>query len=365
MLIGVGWWFLFGAVKILKRQPIPSSNIRFRLRPIQLTRILGNRYPIPIAGWKMITRPKLPPGSLLKMKLLLVTWKKSHIKKRFGLVWKNFGIMKKYGAPFKGGDHYFFYKNDGLQNQDVLYYQKGLDGTPEVFIDPNTLSADGTVAISQATPSNDGKYLAFQVSSSGSDWKEIQVMEIESRSLLSDRTNWVKFSGIAWYQDGFYYGRFDEPTQGDELKSANTFHKIYYHKLRTDQSEDRLVFSNNEDAERTFFGQVTEDERFLIISGAKGTSGNSVNLTDLANPGNSFVVAVDHFENDHYLVGSEGDYLYYQTNLGAPNQRLVKFTIDNAPIDQWQEVIPESQNVLSASMVSGKNFRQLFGGRKD
>lgn len=277
---------------------------------------------------------------------------KEKIRARMEKLWN----YEKYGAPFKGGDYYFFYKNDGLQNQDVLYFRKGIDGTPEVFIDPNTLSSDGTIAISQATPSNDGKFLAYQVSASGSDWKEIRIMEIESRNLLSDAVNWVKFSFIGWFRDGFYYGRFDQPKEGGELKSSNTYHKIYYHQLRTDQAQDKLVFQNNEDAQRTFSAEVTKDERFLIISGAKGTSGNSVHLQDLSNPENPFVVAVGHFDNDHVLVGSEGNYLYFQTNLGAPNQRLVKFTMDNPGPDQWEEVIPETRNVLAASMAGGKIF---------
>jgi len=263
---------------------------------------------------------------------------------------------EKYRPPFKGGENYFFFKNDGLQNQDVLYIQKSPDDQPELFLDPNKLSEDGTVAISGVTISNDGKYLGYQVSVSGSDWREINVMDIESKELLSDKVEWVKFSGISWYKDGFFYSRYEQPAAGDELKSVSKFQKVYYHKIGALQAVDQLIYENKDDGDRNHFASVTEDERYLMVYGSKSTSGNSLYIKNIADPAGSFVTAVENFDNDHRVVGNEGDWLFIQTNLDAPNVRVVKVKSSQPQVENWEDVIPESENVLNSATGGGKIF---------
>jgi prolyl oligopeptidase len=174
---------------------------------------------------------------------------------------------ERYSSPSKEGDWYYFFKNDGLQNQNVLYRQESLDGEEELFLDPNTFSEDGTIALNATGFSSEGKYFAYSVSVSGSDWNEIYVMNTETKEKLSDKVEWVKFSGINWYDDGFFYTRFPEPEEGEELSGVNKFAKVCYHKVGTSQSEDKVVVSNPEDGDEYYGVSITEDERFLIVSG--------------------------------------------------------------------------------------------------
>ena len=192
------------------------------------------------------------------------------IKDRLTQIWD----YPKYGTPFKEGDNYFFFKNDGLQNQSVLYIMKGLDAEPEVFLDPNKFSEDGTIALAGLSVSKDGKYFTYSISKSGSDWNEIFVMDVDSRKSLEDNLQWVKFSGMSWKDDGFYYSRYDEPEEDDELSGKNEFHKIYFHKVGTQQSEDILIHKNDEQPLRNYYGGTTEDETYLIMSESESTSGN-------------------------------------------------------------------------------------------
>ena len=195
----------------------------------------------------------------------------------------------KEGTPFRVGEYYFFYKNDGLQNQSVLYYQKGLDGTPEVFLDPNTLSKDGTVALNTVTFSKDDRYAAYSVSRSGSDWVDIYVMEVATRKQLADKIEWVKFSGASWGDGGFYYSRYDAPAEGASAYSAkNEFQKVYFHKLGTSQAEDRLIYEDKTHPLRYFSGFVSDDFRWLFIVGSEGTSGNEILYKNLTVPNASF-----------------------------------------------------------------------------
>ena len=262
---------------------------------------------------------------------------------------------EKVSQPFVEGDYTYFYKNDGLQNQSVLYSQASLDAEGEVFLDPNTLSNDGTVSMAGFAVSEDGKYAAYQIQRSGSDWREIHVMEVASKKKLEDVVYWVKFSGISWYKDGFYYSRYDEPKDGDALKGANQYQKVYYHKVGTEQSEDQLVYQDQEHAQRGFSAGTTEDERFLILSGWESTSGNTLMIKDLEKSNSDFVTIIDNFENDHNIVGSDGDDLYIITTLDAPNQRLVKVSAANPSPANWKDVLPQTKNVLrSVSLVGGK-----------
>lgn len=266
----------------------------------------------------------------------------------------------KEGTPFRRGDYYFFYKNDGLQNQSVLYYQKGLDGTPEVFLDPNTFSANGTVALSAVTFSKDDKYAAYSVSESGSDWVEIRVMEVESRKPLEDKVNWVKFSGASWGKDGFYYSRYDEPT-GSTYSAKNEYQKVYFHKLGTAQSADELIYEDTEHPLRYFSGFVSDDFRWLFIVGSEGTHGNEVLVKDLTGRenGGKFATLFKGFENDYSIIECEDNYIWVLTNRNAPNFKLIGVSLLPTKAPQQRDVIPESDNLLQWATTAGG---QLFVG---
>lgn len=260
-------------------------------------------------------------------------------------------------APEQAGDYYIYERNDGTQNQSVYYIRKGLEGEAAVLLDPNTLSEDGTVAVSGMSISHDHKYLAYQISRSGSDWREIQVMDLQNRSMLEDKLDWVKFSNMSWRGDGFYYNRYDAPSEGDELKSANTNMKVYFHKLGTSQDEDVLVYEDPENPGHFFGVDVSEDERYLILFIAEGTSGNKIRIKDLE-ADSDFVTIVDDFENDNSIVGNTGGTFYMQTSIDAPNNRLVSFSLEQPTT--WSDLIPESEEVLSVSQAGGKFFARYL-----
>ena len=259
----------------------------------------------------------------------------------------------KEGTPFRVGEYYFFYKNDGLQNQSVLYYQKGLDGTPEVFLDPNTLSKDGTVALNTVTFSKDDRYAAYSVSRSGSDWVDIYVMEVATRKQLADKIEWVKFSGASWGDGGFYYSRYDAPAEGASAYSAkNEFQKVYFHKLGTSQAEDRLIYEDKTHPLRYFSGFVSDDFRWLFIVGSEGTSGNEILYKNLTVPNASFKTLFKGFANDYSIVDCIGNTAYVLTNDAAPNFRLVSVDL-NAAVPVATDVIPESENLLEWATTAG------------
>ena len=234
----------------------------------------------------------------------------------------------RYSAPFRVGGYYFYSKNDGLQNQSVLYYQKGLDGEPQVFIDPNTLSADGTVRIGLMGESQDDRYMAISRSEAGSDWQEIRVMEIATRRELPDRLRWVKFSGAGWSGDGFYYSRYDEPKAGDELKAKNENQKVYYHKLGDAQENDALVFADPAHPLRYYGAGVSEDKRYLFLFISEGTHGSEVQFRDLTKKDDPFHLLCPGFEFDYSPIDNIGGTFLVHTNCDAPNYRVV--AIDGA-----------------------------------
>lgn len=274
------------------------------------------------------------------------------VRKRLEELWN----YPKIGAPFKKGDYYYFFKNDGLQNQSVLYRQKTLNGTPEVFIDPNKFSASGTVALGSISFSKDAKYIAYQIAKAGSDWQQAFVMDVESKQLLKDSIDWIKFSGISWRKDGFYYSRYDKPTEESKLSKKNEFHKVYYHKLGTSQDEDALIFEDKEHPLRNAGAHVTEDERFLILSQSEGTSGNQVLYWDLQDPSQKgFNLLVKGFEFEPSIVDSHGDKLILLTNEGAPNYKVE--LIDPKNPSSRQLLIPEQKEVLQGVGTAG---RRLF-----
>lgn len=274
------------------------------------------------------------------------------IKQRLTQIWN----FEKRTAPFKKGSKYFFYKNDGIQNQSVLFVQEGLTGTPKVLLDPNALAADGTVSLGGLAVSKDGKYLAYSINRAGSDWSEIYVMEIASGKKLQDEIKWVKFSDIAWKGDGFYYSAYDAPKGGSELSNKNEFHKVYFHKIGETQSKDILVYEDKEHPLRNFSAGVTEDQNLLLLYGSESTSGTSLAVKDLRKPNASFVWLVTNFENNYGVVHSEGNKIYVITDKGAPKYQLLEIDITGKPdYENWKKIIPESSDLLeSVSLCNGK-----------
>jgi prolyl oligopeptidase len=266
---------------------------------------------------------------------------------------------ERYGIPFKRGDRYFFYKNDGLQNQSVLYTLPTLEAEPTVLLDPNTLSADGTVALSSIAISENGAYLAYGLSASGSDWVEWQVRDIASGKDFDDHLKWVKFSGAAWTHDhqGWFYSRYDEPDATTKLEAVNYYQKLYYHRLGTPQSEDVLVYERPDQKEWGFSGGVTDDGRYLVISVWRGTDPrNLVFYKDLSSPDNPVVELISAFEAEFSYVGNEGTRFWFRTDLDAPKGRLLAIDLADPDRDHWQAVIPEAADTLQDVSLLNHQF---------
>ncbi|MEO1261376.1 MAG: prolyl oligopeptidase family serine peptidase [Bacteroidota bacterium] len=259
---------------------------------------------------------------------------------------------EKYSAPSRVGDYYFFSKNDGLQNQSVIYRQKGLDGEPEVFIDPNKLSEDGTTAIGIAGVSDDNKYMAISRSDAGSDWQKMHVYEVATMQKLDDELEWVKFSGASFWKDGFFYSRYPEPKEGDELKGNNLNHSVYYHKIGDPQSKDKLIYEDKDNPAYYHFGYVTEDDKYFILFQQPGTDGFKTMYKDLEKDG-PFVTLVDGYTNKSSVIHSLGDKFLVRTDIGAPNYRLVEVDLNNPGQENWKDVIPESENLLQGVNTGG------------
>jgi len=259
----------------------------------------------------------------------------------------------RYSSPFRAGEHYFFYKNDGLQNQSVCYIQKGLDGTPEVFFDPNALSPDGTVRLSLTSLSKDDRYVALSRGEAGSDWSELRVMEVATKKELPDRIRWVKFSGAAWQGAGFYYSGYEKPAPGEELKAKNEYQKIFYHKLGDPQEKDVLVYQDREHPLRYVGAETTEDEKFLFLVVSEGTSGNELYVRDLAKKHAEFMPLVKGFDFDSAPIDIVGGKALVHTNVDAPNFRVVLVDPAKPAKENWQTVIAEKPDVLSGANAAG------------
>lgn len=274
------------------------------------------------------------------------------IRKRLQEIWN----YPRYSSPFKRGGFYFFFKNDGLQNQSVLYRQSALNEEPEVFLDPNTFSEDGTVSLGGLSFSNDDRYMAYLVSESGSDWRKLKVMEVATEQVLKDEIRWIKFSHASWYKDGFYYSRYDEPAKGKELSAVNEYHKVYYHKLGTPQSEDRLIYEDRHHPRRYFSAQVTEDERFLILSASEGTHGEEVYYMDLQEQQPSFRLLFKGFEYNYQIIDNLDDRLLVLTEHGAPKNHLVLVDPKRPEKENWKILIPENDYLLQWVNLCGNQF---------
>jgi prolyl oligopeptidase len=247
----------------------------------------------------------------------------------------------RYSAPFRAGEYYFFYKNDGLQNQSVCYIQKGLDGTPAVFLDPNQLSPDGTVRASILSVSKDNRYAAVSRGEAGSDWSEIRVMEIPSGKELPDVVRWVKFSGAAWRGDGFYYSGFSRPAPGQELQAKNEYQKVFYHRLGDPQEKDLLILEDKKRPLLYFGADVSEDETMLFLTISEGTSGNALMVQDLTKKKADLELLVKGFEFDSAAIDTAPGGILVYTNAGAPNYRVVLIDPKNPAPESWKTVIPE------------------------
>ncbi|HMR18365.1 MAG TPA: prolyl oligopeptidase family serine peptidase [Sphingobacterium sp.] len=275
------------------------------------------------------------------------------IKSRLEKLWN----FERYSAPFKEGEYTYFYKNDGLQNQAVLYRRKGDDGAEEIFLDPNKFSADGTTSLAGISFSKDGSRVAYQISEGGSDWRKVIVLNTADKSILGDTLIEIKFSGLAWKgNEGFYYSSYDKPVAGSALSAMTDQHKLYFHKLNTDQSSDELVFGGARTPRRYISAGLTEDERFLFISAAVTTSGNELYIKDLQNPDAGFVTVVGNFDKNHYILDNEGSTLIIYTELNAPNGRIVSVDVSNPDSQYWKNLIPETEHVLQPSIGGGKIF---------
>ncbi len=279
---------------------------------------------------------------------------REQVKKRLTEIWN----YPKYSSPSKKAGMYFFSKNDGLQNQSVLYMQTALSAEPQVLLDPNKLSTDGTAALSSTSISKDGKYLAYGVQRSGSDWTEIYIMDIATRTVLPDHVEWVKFSGMSWQNDGFYYSRYDVPKDKDKAYSTkNEYHKVYYHKVGTPQSADVLVYEDTKHPQRNHGVYTDDTEEYAFLNISEGTSGNALWFKSTRNAQAVFQPIVAEFTEDISVIDVVDGLFYCFTNIGAPNNRVVRIDPKNPARSAWKEIIPEAKEALQgASIAGGKIF---------
>ena len=281
------------------------------------------------------------------------------LKERLSSLWN----YEKIGAPFKEGKYTYFYKNDGLQNQYVLYRYKTMDNpdTAEVFLDPNTFKEDGTISLGNTSFSEDASFLAYSISEGGSDWRKILVMHTETKKVIEDTIMDVKFGGLSWLaNDGFYYSSYDKP-EGSELSAKTDQHKLFYHKLGTPQKEDALIFGGlTSEKHRYINGYVSEDNRFLQVSASTSTSGNKLFLKDLKLPNSDFLAILNNTDSDSYIIENVGSKLYIVTNLNAPNKKIITVDAANPTPENWVDFIPETEHVLSPSTAGGYFFAEYM-----
>ncbi|WZL90647.1 prolyl oligopeptidase family serine peptidase [Salinimicrobium sp. 3283s] len=282
---------------------------------------------------------------------------REELKQRLTELWN----YEKLSAPSEEGGWIYFSKNNGLQNQSVIYRKKSENATPEVFLDPNKFSEDGTTSLSGMSFSEDGKTLAYSISEGGSDWRKIIVMDAETREIKEDTLIDVKFSGLSWKaNEGFYYSSYDKP-EGSELSAKTDQHKLYYHKLGTPQSEDKVIFgATPEQKHRYVGGSVSEDNRYLFISARTSTSGGKLFMMDLAEDNPSIDTIVGHEDSESYVMDNRGSKLFIVTNLDAPNRKIVTVDAANPQPENWKDLIPETENVLSPSTGGGYIFTEYM-----
>ena len=272
------------------------------------------------------------------------------LKARMEKLWN----YEKIGAPFKEGDFTYYYKNNGLQNQSVLY-RKDAKGTETIFLDPNTFSKDGTTSLGGLDFSKDGSKVAYAISEGGSDWRKVIIMDAITQKIIEDTIVDVKFSGVSWKaNEGFYYSSYDKP-KGSELSAKTDQHKLYFHKLGTAQKDDKVIFGADQ-KRRYVGGGVTEDDRYLVITASNSTYGNELYIKDLTKPNSPIVTIVDNFKSDNNIIENEGGKLFIETDLNAPNKRIVTVDVNSPKPENWKDLIAETENVLSPSTGGGYFF---------
>lgn len=272
------------------------------------------------------------------------------IRERLTKIWN----YEKFGMPFREGDFIYFAKNDGLQNQYVYYRQKE-GGEPEVFLDPNKFSADGTTSLGEMGFSKDGSMMAYSISEGGSDWRKVITINAVTKEIIGDTLTDLKFTELAWQnKEGFYYSTYEKP-KGSQLSEMTDHHKLYFHKLGTKQIEDKVVWGADL-SRRYVSGYITEDQRFLVVSASVSTTGNELYIRDLTRKSADFKVVIGNFDSDSYVIDNDGTKLYIMTNLNAPNWKVVTVDAENPGVENWVDFIPETENVLSISTGSGYFF---------
>lgn len=277
---------------------------------------------------------------------------REHIRHRLTDDWD----YERRSAPNRNGDYYYFSRNDGLQNHSVIYRSAEPGGEAEVFLDPNTFSEDGTTSLAGLSFTQDGSLAAYMISEGGSDWRKAIVLDTRTMEQIGDTLVDIKFSGISWHgNDGFYYSSYDPPG-GSQLSARTELHKLYFHRIGTPQSEDKLVFGGEETPRRYISGGITEDQRYMVIFASESSSGNELYIRDLENEKGGLITVVDHFDNEHQIIHTDGDRILIHTNLDAPNYRLVEASIHNPAPENWVDIIPETDHVLSSSSAGGYLF---------
>ena len=277
------------------------------------------------------------------------------LKERITQLWN----YEKFGVPFKKGDRYFYFKNDGLQNQSVLYTLDSLEDEPKLLLDPNKLSEDGTVALSGLAISDDGNLMAYGLSTGGSDWIEYKVRNVETKEDLADHLKWIKFSGASWTKNnqGFFYSRYDEPNEKSLLEDVNYYQKLYYHRLGTEQTEDILIYHRPDEKEWGFNGSVTEDGRYLIITVWRGTDPkNLVFYKDLENPDAEVIELISEFEASYSFIERDDDIFWFRTDLDAPKGKVIAIDINSPDKTNWQTIIPETAETLEGVGILNNQF---------
>lgn len=282
---------------------------------------------------------------------------RKELKKRLEQLWN----FEKLGSPFKEGDYVYFFKNDGLQNQNVLYRKKEEEAQAEVFLDPNSFSEDATTSLAGINFSKDGSIAAYSISEGGSDWRKVIVINAENKSIVEDTLVDIKFSGVSWRgNEGFFYSSYDKP-EGSELSAKTDQHKLYYHKLGTPQKSDEVVFGGiPEEKHRYVGGYVTEDDRYLVVSAAVSTSGNKLFIKDLTQPESQLRTILDTTDSDSQIIDNVGSKLFILTNRNAPNKKVVTVEAENPTPEHWTDLIPETQNVLSVGTGGGYFFAEYM-----
>ena len=271
------------------------------------------------------------------------------LQKRLKSLW----AYERYQTPTKIGSHYYYLKNDGLQNQDVLYKQEGLEGEPSIVLDPNTFSSDGTASLGALNYSPNGKYLAYQKSVGGSDWYEVHVLDLATGKKLSDKIDWVKFSEVSWTDEGFYYSRYPAPKKGEEKTSLAKNQTVYFHKLGTESSKDETVYFDRANPVRGFNIYTTEDNTTQILQSWESTSGNALSIRSSKTKGKDFQTIVASFEHDYEFIGHLGDELYFLTNANAANKKVIRLHAAKLNKPNWETVVKESEDVIASAAIYG------------